>query len=159
MIKQLHGIKTDTELASVFNVRQNTVSAWRARKTIPYDQIVLMCERMSVSLSWLLTGKGSIYIDDKPSRPSYYTHSEIPEAEKDKVKMQRFIGYYWSNADEEERNWLKVQFRKCFPEYMEWLDKHKDKVYDNMCLKEPQATYGSGLSLNEPSTKYGKKGK
>ncbi|MBF0487863.1 MAG: helix-turn-helix transcriptional regulator [Nitrospirae bacterium] len=110
-----------------------------------------------ININWLLTGTGSMYKEDRPPRPAYFAYGEVPETEKDKVRMQRFIGYYWSKADEKERNWLEIQFRKCFPEYLEWIDKHKDEVYNDLCVKEQQAIYGSALNLNEPPAKYDKK--
>lgn len=56
-IKELKGLKSDTDLAVFFNIKPQTVSTWKKRGTIPYDLIVALCEKEGWPLNWLLTGQ------------------------------------------------------------------------------------------------------
>lgn len=56
-IKEAKNLKTDTELASLLGVKPNTISGWRARKSVPYDLIVSICEKENLDLDWILAGK------------------------------------------------------------------------------------------------------
>ena len=56
-IKQLKGLKRDVELANSLGVQPSTVANWRARKTLPYEVIVSICEKEGIHISWLLTGQ------------------------------------------------------------------------------------------------------
>lgn len=58
-IKKLKGLKTDTALAALFNVKPNTVSNWRKRNTLPYEQIVSHCEKENMDIHTILLGKNS----------------------------------------------------------------------------------------------------
>lgn len=53
-LKELKHIKTDTDLAGLFEVRPNTISTWRARDSAPYDQIIALCDREMISIDPLL---------------------------------------------------------------------------------------------------------
>jgi len=50
-------IRTDTELATLLNIKQNTVSAWRKRGNIDLISVINLCA--NVSTDWLIYGKGS----------------------------------------------------------------------------------------------------
>ncbi len=56
-IIEFKGLKNDTALAKLLNVKPTTVSNWRKRSTVPYDLIVSLCEEEGLSLNWLLTGQ------------------------------------------------------------------------------------------------------
>lgn len=40
------------------------------------------------------------------------------------ILITRWLKEFWANASEDEKIWMKVQFRKCFPQFLEWLQKH-----------------------------------
>jgi signal peptidase I len=56
-IKILKNIKTDTELATLFSVKPNTISNWRKRNTIPYKHIITYCEKENIDIHNVLLGK------------------------------------------------------------------------------------------------------
>lgn len=63
-IKQIKGLKSDAGLAQLLNVKPSTVANWRARKTLPFENIVAFCEDENINISWLLTGQITTqYID------------------------------------------------------------------------------------------------
>ena len=39
----------------------------------------------------------------------------------DLAGMARFLAETWAKADDDERAWLRVQFKKAFPEFAAWL--------------------------------------
>jgi hypothetical protein len=68
-IKNLKGIKKDMELAILLNVKPNTITTWRTRKTIPHDVLYRFCEEQEIDITWLLTGKITTkYIDVEGQR-------------------------------------------------------------------------------------------
>ncbi|MBF0567537.1 MAG: helix-turn-helix transcriptional regulator [Nitrospirae bacterium] len=136
------------QFAEVIGISQGSLSEIENQKTNPSaETLSLIVRNTNINSFWLLTGEGSMYKDDKAPRRIYGYRREIPEGEIDMVKMQRFIGSYWEKADEEERTWLKIQFRKAFPEYIEWLETHKYDVPDEQCVMEQQKRYGSSTEL------------
>jgi phage repressor protein C with HTH and peptisase S24 domain len=54
---ELKGLKNDAALARLFGVKANTVTSWRKRNSIPYKEIVALCEREGIPIGWLLTGQ------------------------------------------------------------------------------------------------------
>lgn len=56
-IKDIKGLRTDTELAALFNVKPQTLSTWRKRQTIPFGLIIALCEKEKWPISWLLAGQ------------------------------------------------------------------------------------------------------
>lgn len=51
------GTKTDGELANALGVASQTVSTWRNRNKVPYEQVVDVSSRYNVSVDYLLFGK------------------------------------------------------------------------------------------------------
>jgi hypothetical protein len=62
LIKQIEGIKNDTELVNILEVSASTISTWRKRGTIPYDILYLYCKKRGYILNDLL--------DDDINQPS-----------------------------------------------------------------------------------------
>lgn len=55
-LKRIAGLGKDYQLAELLGVKQNTVSAWRTRNTIPYEEIIAFCDKYALSVSGLLKG-------------------------------------------------------------------------------------------------------
>jgi SOS-response transcriptional repressor LexA len=55
-LKNAKKIKTDTDLAELLGVKPNTVSGWRARKSIPYELIISFCDKEGVDVDWVFKG-------------------------------------------------------------------------------------------------------
>jgi phage repressor protein C with HTH and peptisase S24 domain len=101
-IKKLKGLKTDTELAGLFYVKPNTVSNWRKRNTLPYEQIITFCEKENVDIRNILLGKNG----DKtiPFDPRI-TNTYSPEYRL--IKEAAIVDVYPSNGKETPGELLK----------------------------------------------------
>jgi len=78
-IKELKSIKKDSELAELLGVKQNTLSTWRIRKTIPYDVFYHFCDREGFLLNWLLTGENNRIAEKIPTYYNVSSDAEIME--------------------------------------------------------------------------------
>lgn len=56
--KKVAGVQTDADLARLFGKFKTAASNWRARGTIPLDELVELADTHNVSLDWILTGRG-----------------------------------------------------------------------------------------------------
>jgi len=54
LIKQIEGIKNDTDLVNILEVSASTISTWRKRGTIPYDTLYLYCKKRGYILNEIL---------------------------------------------------------------------------------------------------------
>jgi transcriptional regulator with XRE-family HTH domain len=237
-IIKLRGLRSDTALANIFGVKQNTVSTWRSRGTIPYSAIIKLCNKEGVSLDslftahpyikigerlkqlrgrktqailaeklgiplelyqsyelgdkhpslstlrkicilhdvpvdWLVQGNGvqpddwetsylavdlSKFVRDleqsckrekrtilpderefidwtnfvqglnrmREERLRTLKLLSIKEEDIPVANIKEWLNVFWEKASNEERVWLDIQFRKCFPEYVEWVRANKD---------------------------------
>lgn len=51
-------IKNQTELSLMFGVHRSVLSNWKARNSIPFEHIVILCNKYDISLDFILLGKG-----------------------------------------------------------------------------------------------------
>ena len=65
-IKNIKNFTKETDLAKLFGVKPNVVSTWRARNTIPYKELIALCEQEGWDVSILLSGQGML-TEGKPS--------------------------------------------------------------------------------------------
>lgn len=61
-LKSALNLKTDTSLAKLLNVKQNTIASWKIRNSIDYHLMFTVCD--NINLNWLLTGE-----EEKPVQP------------------------------------------------------------------------------------------
>ena len=61
-IRRMKGLGSDAALGEVFGVRQSTVSSWRARNSLPYEEIIAFCVREGISTDNLLLHQGPVRI-------------------------------------------------------------------------------------------------
>ena len=57
LARGLH-VRTDTALAAKFGVKQNTVSGWRKRNALPFQDVIDLAEREGLNPAWVLFGSG-----------------------------------------------------------------------------------------------------
>ncbi|MCG6552931.1 MAG: helix-turn-helix domain containing protein [Candidatus Magnetominusculus sp. LBB02] len=150
---------SDADIARSLDVTPQSFSTFKKQSKIPPDLLIRYCLINNISIDWLLTGEAKGCQEDNRTRLPYGYRREIPYDEIDKVRMQRYLDCCWKNADEEERTWLKVQFRKAFPEYIAWLEEHKYDAPEELRVEEPQRRYGSSIplpdfELNETQAPY-----
>ena len=63
-VKKCLNVKTNIELSTRLNIKQNTISAWKKRGNIDFPKIITICETTGVSMDWLLYGKGEKCVPD-----------------------------------------------------------------------------------------------
>lgn len=56
-IKQKFELKSDTQVAKLLNVEQNTLSSWKKRDKIPYEKLDQLALNYDISIEWILSGK------------------------------------------------------------------------------------------------------
>lgn len=57
-MKRVTGARTDGQLASLLGIPRPTVASWKTRDSVPVEYCLEISSRYSVSLEWLITGKG-----------------------------------------------------------------------------------------------------
>lgn len=72
-LKKLLGIKTDLELATILDVKPNTISSWKKRNSLQYEGLIALCKENRIDLNELFFKDSS----------SVYSNSLL----KRKVKM------------------------------------------------------------------------
>ncbi len=57
-IKEALNLKSDTALAEVLEMSQSTFAERKRRESIPYEEIIRLCDKMMLSMSWVFYGEG-----------------------------------------------------------------------------------------------------
>ncbi|MBF0554830.1 MAG: helix-turn-helix domain-containing protein [Nitrospirae bacterium] len=114
-IKLAYELKSDRSLCKRLNIKAGTLSKWKIRDTIDLRLVLSGCQ--DLNYDWVIKGIGNMFSEQPPNAS---TPEDIP-----KEHIKAFLDTYWSTANNEERNWLKVQFQRCFPEYKDWLTFNK----------------------------------
>ena len=95
-IKQLYGVKKDAEVASLLNFSRSALAERKRNNSIPYHEIVRLSEQKNASIDWLLTGKGTMLLEEAPPRHELLAEilnevKDMPELKEDiKVKELGF---------------------------------------------------------------------
>ncbi len=56
-LKKELNYKNDKQLYDLMGVGQGTFSNWKTRNTIPYEEIISLCEKQKFNLKYILTGQ------------------------------------------------------------------------------------------------------
>jgi uncharacterized protein YjcR len=56
-------INKDVEFCHKYGIKANTLSTWKKRDSLPYEHIENISQSENISMDWLLTGKGSMYLE------------------------------------------------------------------------------------------------
>jgi len=125
---------TQKEIAEKIRI---SLRAWQnyelGLRKIPSEVIKALYEHLGINPTWLLTGKGPMFIEGKTTKVV-----DIKDIPKEQIK--EFIEDFWQNADEKERHWFEVQFKKAFPEYSDWLQKKQPSQTDQNMKKGQSMT-------------------
>lgn len=62
-IKEFKSIKTDTAVADLLEMGQSAFAERKRKGSIPYEELVVFCNKEGISLDWLLTGRGPMKHD------------------------------------------------------------------------------------------------
>lgn len=110
-LKKIRGSITQKALAEEYGVKRSYVANIETGRTQPSIEYLLFnSQKFNVSMDWILSGeevlKASLKEDDPVLRG-----------------MVAYLRLIWKTNDQEMQSWLKIQFSKCFPNYLEELKK------------------------------------
>ena len=66
-LKLYFEVKSDKKVSEKLGVNYNTVKTWSNRGKIPLDSLLKELQNETINLNWLLTGKGSMHLQE-PSK-------------------------------------------------------------------------------------------
>ncbi|MBI5205088.1 MAG: helix-turn-helix domain-containing protein [Nitrospirae bacterium] len=134
-IKEMKKLKKDSELAELLGVKQNTLSTWRIRKTIPYDVFYHFCDKEGLLLNWLLTGEGQykIYSDaEGVFRAAGEYHVDDPElmiiiddliasgaGDRKLMRLVKKFIHIYNEGDRQTRAWVRGVIGEAYDEVKE----------------------------------------
>lgn len=115
-LRTLYSVSTDKALATAMGVPTTTVSSWRSRNRVPYDECVVAVRKFRCSFDWLFLGIGA-----EPGLDMPYAVHERSGTDPRLRRLTQFIGYWQSTHGEDEKAWLEMQVARAVPEYTEWV--------------------------------------
>lgn len=124
-IKGLKNLRADKKVAAVLGFSKGAFSERKRRGSIPKKELELFCERESINMDWLLTGEGEMH-----RQPHIYNEGPVDIKDIPLCNMKQWLDDFWQTAGEDEKAWLKVHFRKCFPDFEQWLLKKESGAED-----------------------------
>ena len=111
---------TQKEIAEKVGI---SLRAWQnyelGLRKVPTNLVKTLYEQLGVNPIWLLSGEGFMLIEGE-------TNNSKETAES----IKQWIDSFFKAATEEEKIWFKIQFSKCFPEYLEWAEEGKKESSD-----------------------------
>jgi len=116
---------TQRGFGSALGTSASYISELEKGKSKPgYDLIFTLYKIYNVSLVWLIAGEGEMSHNKKagPSQPT----EDVRKAE-----IKSWLDYYWDNAEEDEKGWLRIEMKKKFPEFMDFLKKIQGLTGEN----------------------------
>ena len=114
-MRQTAGVDTDLALCAYFGYGTSTVSGWRQRNKIPYEECVILADRKGVSLDWLVRGIGTA-----DGQPGTAAAAEVPVSDDRMQRLASFIAHWSATRTEDDKVWLEMQLVRAIPEYAEW---------------------------------------
>lgn len=111
-MQQVVGVRTDIALGKYLGFGTSTVSGWRTRNRVPYEECVILAKRKGVSLDWLLLGTGTM------------DGAMLPPGVPDDARLHRldqFLAHWHATRSDDDQVWLEMQLARAVPEYAEWL--------------------------------------
>lgn len=118
-LRQLYGAATDKALSEALGVPTSTLSSWRTKARVPFEECVQAVREYRCSWDWLLTGAGVGGVRDEATG-TYDPLGGIEHGER----MQRiaaFLHHWATTRSPDEQAWLEMQVARAVPEYAEWL--------------------------------------
>jgi len=104
-LKQAMRVQADVDLAAALKVNKSTVSTWRSRGRVPYQEVVKVAVDRGVSIDWMLTGR---WLDRHGSGP---TGGGIQLDVLAVVLYRRWNSPEMSGAEKYDDAWKKAFYR------------------------------------------------
>ncbi|MCD4831745.1 MAG: helix-turn-helix domain-containing protein [Anaerohalosphaeraceae bacterium] len=126
--KHLKKIRQDqglilSKFANSLNTSHSYISEIEnGKKSLSLNLILSLIAKYNVDINWLLIGEGSMYRQEKPLN-SIDNIADIP-----REQIKQWVDDFWKDSDEDERTWLRVEMKRKFPEFAEWLKKNGESL-------------------------------
>ena len=113
------------QFSKLLGISQGSLSDIENNKTkpssTPIDNLV---HKTDINIYWLFTGKGSMYRHEKETPLNSIDNiADIP-----REQIKQWVDDFWKDSDEDERTWLRVEMKRKFPEFAEWLKKNGESL-------------------------------
>jgi DNA-binding transcriptional regulator YiaG len=121
-MRQVYGVRYDTDLATELGLSKAAPSNWRQRNSPPHEICAEVARKNGVSLDWLIFGIGDMRLGARGEAPlcaegDTLPLTSIPAADR----LSQFVYWWCINGTQDEVTWLEQQFKRAVPEYGEWL--------------------------------------
>ncbi|EHN7837984.1 helix-turn-helix domain-containing protein [Salmonella enterica] len=105
-LKQVFSVSSDVALCEALSVSPQTLSSWKSRNKIPYANCVEVSTQRNVSLDWLLTGRGTMYITSNQveSRDCSQCTQQVPDEMT--IRERKLLELFRVLSPEEQKNIL-----------------------------------------------------
>jgi transcriptional regulator with XRE-family HTH domain len=121
-MRQVYGVKYDTELATELGLSKAAPSNWRQRNSPPYEICVEIARNKGISLDWLIFGVGKMRLGTrKETSPGKERAETLAATHPAAERLSQFVYWWQVSHTQDEMIWLEQQFRRAVPEYGEWL--------------------------------------
>ncbi|MDH4317118.1 MAG: helix-turn-helix domain-containing protein [Desulfobulbaceae bacterium] len=112
---------TQKQFADILECDQAAVSRFeKGQRQLDACALLALFEKCHLNINWLLSGEGDIWLNNAPGKKQGTSEasSELKEIEE------------WLSEEGEEDpdtwSWFRVQCKKKFPDFAEWLKKHDE---------------------------------
>jgi len=128
MKELIRGVGSAEKLARLTGMSARVIGQYASGKSDPTRRkLIALAEAGGVLVEWLATGKGPKGLNDvscvcEPSKIPYDV-SLVNIKDAPRETMVQWLREFWTEADEDTRVWFKMEFKRRFPEYGEWLEK------------------------------------
>jgi transcriptional regulator with XRE-family HTH domain len=153
-LKEIRGSITQNEIAEEFGVKRSYIGNIETGRTQPsLEYLLFNSTKFNISLDWIVQGE-EVFLNEariqrifdiliknkqewvliealaalsKNEKVESAFKSDMAEQQDDPQlsEMIKYLISTWYYGDEKVKNWLEIQFQKCFPDYREELQKNR----------------------------------
>ncbi|HFH0413755.1 TPA: helix-turn-helix domain-containing protein [Salmonella enterica subsp. diarizonae serovar 61:i:z] len=105
-LKQVFSVSSDVALCEALSVSPQTLSSWKSRNKIPYANCVDVSTQRNVSLDWLLTGRGTMYITSNQAESRDCSQCAQQAPDEMTVREKKLLELFRVLSPEEQKNIL-----------------------------------------------------
>lgn len=84
----------------------------------------ILHSKYGVSIDWILSGTGSMFLNSHAIQDPGENYSEIDSR---MWRLQRFIAEFMNSANKDEQAWMEMQIKFSIPQYAQFLEQLENK--------------------------------
>ncbi|MEW5804086.1 MAG: helix-turn-helix transcriptional regulator [bacterium] len=102
------------------------------KRELPLSIFHDIIQMFNISPQWLLTGEGNMLQEGAKKQTSPFPIEDLP-----KEQIKQWLDDFWIHASPDERTWIRIEMKKKFPEFAEWLKKiGEDGTENERCVEK-----------------------